>query len=88
MSQIGEQCTLVDFRTCAFGTEGKKTANTAHIGNADFIHLINESTKRFQSGGPVGAKGETSCESDKGKMGVGSLSRGSTRTLTGLLPVN
>ena len=76
VSLIGEQYTLVDFGTCAFGAEGNKAADTAHIGNADITDLINESIKRFQSGGRVGAKGKMSCQSDRGGMGSGDLKWG------------
>ena len=69
VSTVGQQSTLVQFGTCALGVQGNKSANTGNIGNQDIMDLINESIRKFEWNGKVGAKGEMTCQSDRGVMG-------------------
>ncbi|KAM0233352.1 hypothetical protein ACHAPO_007046 [Fusarium lateritium] len=59
----GEHHQQLQYGTCAFGIQGAKTQiNRATIGNQDVIDLINDSIKKFQWKGRVGAEGVMSCK--------------------------
>jgi hypothetical protein len=55
---------IVDFGTCAFGVEATKVNRNTNfvVEGQDVIDIINESVKRFGSGGRVGARGNMDCD--------------------------
>ncbi|KAF9054911.1 putative necrosis-inducing factor-domain-containing protein [Panaeolus papilionaceus] len=59
---------LVEYGTCAFGVKApfELGVSNIRIGNQDIIDVINDSVRRFQWNGRVGAKGEMKCQSDPG----------------------
>jgi hypothetical protein len=66
----GEHHQLVQFGTCAFGAQGAGSdMNSAFIGNTDIIDLINDSIRRFEWNGLVGASGVVGCRSMTGLVG-------------------
>ncbi|KAJ4005880.1 hypothetical protein NW752_001123 [Fusarium irregulare] len=66
----GEHHQLVQYGTCAFGAQGAgSNMNSAFIGNTDIIDLINDSIKRFEWNGLVGASGVMGCRSMTGIVG-------------------
>ncbi|KAF4340075.1 hypothetical protein FBEOM_6010 [Fusarium beomiforme] len=66
----GEHHQLVQYGSCAFGAQGAgSNMNAAHIGNQDIIDVINDSIRRFQWEGKVGAAGEMGCQSLTGLVG-------------------
>ncbi|KAL4725816.1 hypothetical protein ACLX1H_006490 [Fusarium chlamydosporum] len=66
----GEHHQLVQYGTCAFGAQGAgSNMNSAFIGNTDIIDLINDSIKRFEWNGLVGASGVMGCRAMTGYVG-------------------
>ncbi|KAF9054908.1 Ecp2 effector protein, partial [Panaeolus papilionaceus] len=59
---------LVEFGTCAFGVQAPFELGVSNIrvGNQDIIDVINDSVRRFQWNGLVGARGEMQCQTDPG----------------------
>ncbi|PPR05568.1 hypothetical protein CVT24_003234 [Panaeolus cyanescens] len=63
---------LVQYGTCAFGVQAGFSLGVTNfrVGNSDIIDLINDSIKKFQWNGKVGAKGVMPCQTDPGAIKV------------------
>ncbi|KAH7081154.1 putative necrosis-inducing factor-domain-containing protein [Paraphoma chrysanthemicola] len=59
------QRTLASYGTCAFGVKASGSSGMSGqflVGNQDIIDVVNESIRRFQWNGLVGAKGVMPCQ--------------------------